>query len=229
MSRGRRISRVKFKIPTEQIASKYLREWENKVLFHSPEKYPKLTRIALFNRGGSFTLDVGCGTGEFTNAMAKNNPEEDFVGIEISRRAIYHAVHQAAHLRLRNVLYLKTDFKLLSPLFAKDSLAKVYLNFPDPNYGGEKRRKHRIFSPPFLDQMYESLTVDGSIQVVTDQKPFLMDMLEIAETDKRFEKAHPERYLENFSPLEKTRFQIAWEKFDRPVYRFILKKSSKGM
>ncbi len=58
--------------------------------------------------------------------------------------------------------------------------------------------------------------------MVTDQHPFLIDMLEIAEGDERFAKTHPERYLTDFSPPAKTRFQIAWEKFDRPVFRFEL-------
>ena len=225
MSRGRRISRVKYKIPSEKISKRYLREWDNKTLYHYPEHYPKLNRSELFYRDGSICIDIGCGTGEFTNALAIENPDQDFLGIEISRRAIYYAVHQAARYHLKNILYIKADFKLLEPLFSQNSLINVFLNFPDPNCGGENRRKHRIFTSNFLDLMHKALIPDGTIQVVTDQKTFLIDMLEIAESDHRFTKTHPERYLETFSPPEKTRFQIAWEKFERPVYRFILTKN----
>jgi len=224
MSRGRRISRVKYKIPSEKISKRYLREWDSKTLFHFPERFPELNRSELFNRSGPICIDIGCGTGEFTNALAVENPDQDFLGIEISRRAIYYAVHQAARLHLKNILFIKADFKLLGPLFSQNSLLNVYLNFPDPNYGGENRRKHRIFTSSFLDLMHNALTPDGTVQVVTDQKAFLIDMLEIAESDPRFAKTHPERFLESFSPPEKTRFQIAWEKFERPVYRFILTK-----
>jgi hypothetical protein len=54
--------------------------------------------------------------------------------------------------------------------------------------------------------------------------PFLLDMLDIVESDLRFRKTHKERYLTDFSPPEKTRFQRAWEKIDRPIFRFEITK-----
>jgi tRNA G46 methylase TrmB len=71
--------------------------------------------------------------------------------------------------------------------------------------------------------MADALTNEGKLQVVTDQYPFLEDMLEIAGKDRRFRRTHPDHYLTDFSPPAKTRFQIAWEKFERPVFRFELK------
>lgn len=220
MSRGRRISRVKYILPTEQIAEKYLREWDHRELYEHPENFPSLTTENLFGKPGPLSLDIGTGTGEFLNAAARQHPGRHYLGVDISRRAVYYAVNQAARQKLENILYIKADFNLLYPLFAPNSLEMVYLNFPDPNYGGAKRRKNRIFSPRFLDLMAGSLTPDGRLQVVTDQFPFFRDMLEIAEADKRFRKNHRERYLTDFSPPAKTRFQMAWEKFDRPVFRF---------
>ena len=224
MSRGRRISRVKYIPPAQEVAEKYLREWDHKTLYEHPEDFPSLTGENLFGEPGPLSLDIGTGTGEFLNAAARQNPGRHFLGVEISRRAVYYAVDQAARRKLKNVLYIKADFNLLYPLVAPDSLEMVYLNFPDPNYGGANRRKNRIFSPRFLDLMAEALTADGRLQVVTDQFSFFQDMLAIAEADDRFKKSHKERYLTNFSPPAKTRFQMAWEKFDRPVFRFELQK-----
>lgn len=224
MSRGRRISRVKLIHPTKETAEKYLREWQNEALHHTPEAFPQLTAKNLFGQEGLFSLDIGCGTGEYLNAVATANPERLFIGVEISRRAIYHAVNQAAARQLENILYIKADFRLLYPLFAPNTLEEVYLNFPDPNYGGRKNRKNRIFSPGFLDLMASALAPQGAIKVVTDQEPFLYDMLEIAEADSRFEKPHEERFLQGFTPPEKTRFQMAWEKYNRPVFRFVLNR-----
>ena len=222
MSRGRRISRVKYLPPSEEVAAKYLLDWNQKDLYATPENFPKLTTEALFNTEGLLCVDIGSGTGEFIQATAQIQPDEYFLGIEISRRVIYYAVQQANKHHLENLKFIKSDFRLLYPLFAPNSLKTVYLNFPDPNYGGQKNRKNRIFSPKFLDLMAMALSTEGNLQVVTDQYPFLIDMLEIAEADRRFMKTHPERYLTDFTPPAKTRFQIAWEKFNRPVFRFEL-------
>lgn len=222
MSRGRRISRVKMTPPNKATAQKYLREWQNEALHHTPQDFPALTAQNLFDREGMLFLDIGCGTGEYLNALATASPDNLYFGVEISRRAIYYAVNQAAARQLDNIRYIKADFRLLYPLFAPGTLQEVYLIFPDPNYGGRKNRKNRIFSPAFLTLMATALLPGGTIKVVTDQEPFLYDMLNIAEADTRFEKPHAARFLQGFSPPEKTRFQMAWEKYNRPVFRFIL-------
>ena len=225
MSRGRRISRIKLVPPSQEVAEKYLREWKQKLLYETPEKFPKLTGADLFNQKKPISMDIGCGTGEYVIGAAAVHPERLFVGIEVSRRVVYHAVNQAAKENLANLLFIKADFKRLSPLSAPKSLLEVTHNFPDPNYGGAKKRKNRIFTPEFLDLMATSLTPEGKVQLVTDQERFFFEMLEIAEADSRFEREHPERYLTDFSPPEKTRFQVAWEKFDRPIFRLDLKLS----
>ena len=226
MSRGRRISRVKLVPPSAEVADKYLLEWDQETLYKQPEDFPALSIENLFPEsepnGTGLTLDIGTGTGEFLNATAKLDTQGYFLGVEISRRAVYHAINQAARQKLENIVYIRSDFNLLYPLFAPKSLEMVYLNFPDPNFGGAKRRKNRIFSDRFLDLMASALAETGKLQVVTDQLSFLEDMLEIAEADDRFRKNHKERYLTTFHPPAKTRFQRAWEKYHRPVFRFEL-------
>jgi tRNA (guanine-N7-)-methyltransferase len=225
MSRGRRISRIKLIPPSPEAASKYLLEWDNRTLYHSPENYPRLTGENLFSNPSPMVLEMGCGTGEFLIELAGKHPEQCFIGVEISRRAIYHAVNLAEKSCLENIKFIKADIRLLYPLMQADTWDMIHLNYPDPNYSAS-RRKHRIFSPEFLDACYKSLTGTGKISIVTDQGPFLLDMLEIAEADRRFAKTHPERYMKNLTTTGKTRFQRAWERVNRPVFHFELQKSA---
>lgn len=225
MSRGRRIARIKLVTPSPQAAQKHLLDWDNRSLFHNPEKYPALTPENLFQSSSPIVLEIGCGTGEFLISSAAAQPKDYFIGVEISRRAIYHAVNQSEIASLDNIKFIKADIRLLYPLMKPGSWQMIHLNYPDPNYSAG-RRKHRIFDNRFLDASHMALTTDGQISVVTDQLTFLQDMLEIAENDQRFGKTHEERYREGFSPAQKTRFQQAWDRYQRTNYYFTLRKNT---
>ena len=223
MTKGRQVSRVKLNPPKETDAKKYLLIWEAKDLYKSPEKFPRLDRQSLFGETGKLQLEIGCGTGEFICGLATDYPNEKFIGIDFSRRAIYAAVNLAAANSLGNILYIKANFKQLYPLFSPESFSLVYLHYPDPNYKS-KQVKHRIFDRKFLNAMATALIDGGKISVVTDQESFFMDMLTLAEADQRFTKAHQERYLTGFEPKTRSRFHRAWERVNKPIYRFEINK-----
>ncbi|MGD8458299.1 MAG: tRNA (guanosine(46)-N7)-methyltransferase TrmB [Anaerolineales bacterium] len=224
MAKGRQVARVKLQPPKAEDEKKYLLSWGAKELYHNPENFPHIDRQSLFKEEGYLQLEIGCGTGEFICSLAKEFSNEKYIGIDFSRRAIYAAVNLAAANSLDNILFIKADIKQLYPLFTPKCLSLVYLHFPDPNYKS-KHIKHRIFNRKFLDTMAEALTINGKISVVTDQKPFFMDMLILAETDYRFSKTHRERYLTDYTPKTKSRFQQAWERVTKSVYRFEIQKS----
>ena len=203
MSKGRQIGRVKFLPPSPETAKKYLRYWRSKDLYYSPEAFPKINSRSFFGIEQSLHLEIGCGTGEYICALAERNKDEYFIGIDYSRRAIYYAVETARRKALENIIFIQADFKRTYHLLEEESLKKVYLHFPDPNYG-KKHIKDRVFEPHFLDHMHLALTASGQLSVVTDQEDLFMDMLAIAEADPRFEKKHAERYLTTFDPIEKS-------------------------
>ncbi len=224
MSRGRRIGRLKFLPPPPKIAEKYLYDWENGELYRNPEKFPHLSRQGLFGIEGNMRLEIGCGTGEMICHLAEALPEHSFVGVDLSRRAIYYAVDLADKLNLINIRFIKADIKLLYPLMVKESWEMVYLHFPDPNYG-DKYIKHRVFDKIFLDQMNVCLAPQGKINVATDQKPLLMDMLELTEGDNRYRKTHDGPTLTSPNISVQSRFHQAWVRNQREIYQFELVKT----
>lgn len=224
MSRGRRIGRIKNIPPTKETAEKYLSVWLSGDLYNHIEKFPKLDPVTFFGKNGKIHLEIGCGTGEFIGDLASESPQDLFLGIDYSKRVIYHAVNLAQQNQLQNIRFIKADIKLLYPLFIPNSIAKVYLHFPDPNYGA-KNLKHRVFDAKFLDIMHTALIKGGIISVISDQDSFFMDMLQLAENDTRFKINHKERFLKRFDSPIKSRFQRAWERVNRQLYRFLLIKS----
>lgn len=219
MSRGRRISRLKMIPPTPDTAKKYLLDWENRDLYKHLNNFPNLSRKNLFSLNGKMTLEIGCGTGEFLCLLAKENPKKSFLGVEVSRRAIYHAVDLANQQNLNNILFIKADLKLLYGLMMPDSWGIVYLHFPDPNYG-KQHLKHRIVNETFLNAMYSSLGNVGKINIVTDQKPLLEDILNIFNADNRFSKTKSESLLKGEDLDVVSRFHKTWIRNEREIYQF---------
>ncbi len=224
MARGRKVSRVKLKTPSQKIAKKYLRTWSSGELYKNPEKFSTINGETLFNSKSHISLEIGCGTGEFICHQASINPKKNFIGVEISRRAIYFAVYLAAMNNLENILFIKADIKLIYPLLTPNSIEIIYLHFPDPYYGA-KHIKHRIFDRTFLNKVFDPLIPQGKISVISDDKPFFFDMLFLAEKDKRFTKTHEEKHLTSYDTPVKSRFQHAWERVNKPLFHFQIEKN----
>lgn len=224
MAHGRKVGRFKLKVPSPETAEKYLFRWRSGDLYQHPESFPRLTRKGLFRTSGLLNLEVGCGTGEYLVDLATSNPEEVYLGVDASSRAIFFAVDQAANQSLENIKFIQADARFLFPLMDLNSLGEVFFHFPDPNYGG-KNRKLRIFDQSFLDQMHTALAPEGVLSVVTDEEVRFFEMLKLVETDRRFIKVHAERYLDHFDPAVKSRFHRAWERFEKPIFRLMVTKS----
>ncbi len=224
MSHGRRIGRIKLIEPSPETIQKYFYRWNSKDLYFNPQIFPQISGEGLFQSPSPLHLEIGCGTGEYITGLAKTHPNDNYVAIETSTRSIYYAIDLARQNQSKNVRFIHCDFKLTYPLIPDNSIKNVILHFPDPNYG-TKHLKHRIFDENFLEKMNSALISGGLISIVTDQKDFFFDMLKIAENDQRFTKTHTERFLNDYQSEIKSRFQLAWERINRPIYRFELTKS----
>jgi tRNA (guanine-N7-)-methyltransferase len=159
--------------------------------------------------------------------MAAEHPERCYLGIEASRRSIYYAVNLSAANGLTNVRWLRANVKLLYPCFPEADWTAIYLHFPDPAQKPNDE-KHIVFDAEFLDAAHRALRPWGQISVVSDQADFFMMMLEHAEADGRFAKAHEDRFLAGFEPLVKSRFQRFWEGKGIEPRQFVLVKAKDG-
>lgn len=228
MPRGRHLARIKFKPVDPAAAEKYLLDWDAKDLLRNPDDFPRLRSLALFGNRRPLEVEIGTGSGETLISLAKQSPDANFLGIEISFRAAAYATALAAEAALDNLLILRANFKMLIPLLESNSWQRVYLHFPDPVH---KRSdfKRSIFTPEFLDAMASTLLPGGELSVASDNPGFFFAMLELAESDGRFEKAHAGRYLEGLQTPVKSRFQRFWERKGIRTLSFLLRKKPLGL
>jgi tRNA (guanine-N7-)-methyltransferase len=153
----------------EEIARTYLRWFPSKQLFTDPRTLPDLDSRHLFGDEQPMCLEIGCGTAEYLRELARDDPQSNFVGVDLAHKPLLHAVRMAAAQALPNIRFIRGDFKLMYPLLVADSLRAVYVHFPDPHVQA-RFRKRRIVTPAFLDAVYHALVVGGQLSIMTDHQ-----------------------------------------------------------
>ena len=139
-------------------------------------------------------LELGCGKGEYTNALAKNETTKQFIGIDIQGERLWYGAKEALAQKLTNVLFLRIQIENLLDYFAKYSISEIWLTFPDP-YPKTKHLAKRLTSPRFLQMYKKILQPDGLVHLKTDNKNLFQYSLEtIEEFDGQIIESHSDLY-----------------------------------
>jgi len=113
------------------------------------------------------TLELGCGRGEYTVAMAQETPEQNFIGMDIKGARLWVGARAVKDLALTNVAFVRARIETLTAFFAPNEIAHLWLTFPDPQLK-ERRAKKRLTSEQFLQLYARILAPNGRIHLKTD-------------------------------------------------------------
>ena len=130
-----------------------------------------LEKIHSFIENKSVTLELGCGRGEYTLALAKLFPNELFIGIDLQGERIWHGVQAVIENKLTNVLFLRLPIANITDLFPSHSIKSIWLPFSDPFPRNGDARK-RLTATRFLDMYKKLLIPHGMINIKTDSLSF---------------------------------------------------------
>jgi tRNA (guanine-N7-)-methyltransferase len=86
-----------------------------------------------FNNRKLFTLEIGCGHGDYTIELAKMYPARNFIGIDYKGARIYAAAGKANELNLKNAAFLISGAEKLLDIFSKEKVEEIFIPFPDPH------------------------------------------------------------------------------------------------
>ncbi len=122
-----------------------------------------------FGNENPIVLELGCGKGEYTVGLAKQNPDKNFIGIDIKGARLWRGAKTALEENLHNVAFLRTQIELIDQLFDMNEVSEIWITFPDPQIK-YKRTKHRMTNIDFLEKYRKILKPDGFVHLKTDSE-----------------------------------------------------------
>lgn len=122
-----------------------------------------------FRNDHPIVLELGCGKGEYTVALAQRDPKRNYIGIDIKGARMWRGAKTATECKMPNVGFLRTRIEFIESLFAEGEVAEIWITFPDPQLK-MRRAKKRLTAPLFLTSYARILAPDGVINLKTDSK-----------------------------------------------------------
>jgi tRNA (guanine-N7-)-methyltransferase len=129
-----------------------------------------------------FTLELGCGNGEYTISMAKKFPERFFVGIDVKGSRIWAGAKYALENKISNCLFMISRIDRLHLIFRQSSVEEIWIPYPNP-FPMKKSIKQRLVHNRFLE-VYRKICIPATkIHLKTDDETLFKYTLEIIEKE----------------------------------------------
>lgn len=140
-----------------------------------------------FGREAPVVLEIGFGMGDSLLAMAQNEPDKNFIGIDVHPPGVGRLINNAGKAEVANLrCYLADANDVLEDCIPDGSLARVQLYFPDP-WHKKKHHKRRIVQPAFVAQIRKKLAIGGVFHLATDWENYAEHMMEVMEAAGGYE------------------------------------------
>lgn len=138
-----------------------------KYFINNPNEY-KSKWHELFKNNNPIYIEIGMGKGNFIIKNALDNPNINYIGIEMYDSVILRAVEKTNELELNNLYLIRMDARLIEEVFDKE-IDLIYLNFSDP-WPKDRHAKRRLTSPIFLSRYDNIFKKNKRIIMKTDNR-----------------------------------------------------------
>ena len=122
----------------------------------------------MFGNDHPIVLELGCGKGDYTIALALRHPEINYIGVDIKGARLWKGAKFATEQALPNVAFLRTRIEFISAFFGPGEVSEIWLTFSDPQLRGSENS--RLSSPLFLERYRGFLRPGGVVHLKTDSR-----------------------------------------------------------
>ncbi|HUV14474.1 MAG TPA: tRNA (guanosine(46)-N7)-methyltransferase TrmB [Acidobacteriota bacterium] len=131
----------------------------------------------LFKNDSPVVLELGCGKGEYTLALARVYRDTNVIGVDRKGDRIWKGAKRALEEPLSNVAFLRARIEHLGDYFDSGQVQEIWMPYPDP-LPKRRQAKHRVLSLPFLETYRRILVKGGIVHVKTDDAGLIEYVIE---------------------------------------------------
>ncbi len=181
----------------------------------------------IFGNENPIHIEIGMGKGQFIMQLAKEHPDINYIGIERYSSVLLRALQKMEIEPLPNIRFLCMDASIITEVFDKEEVAKIYLNFSDP-WPKERHAKRRLTSRQFFERYDKILARNGVVEFKTDNDDlFAFSMEEVAEAgwtlDAHTFDLHHDPVLNEGNVM--TEYEEKFSSLGHPIHKLIARRS----
>jgi tRNA (guanine-N7-)-methyltransferase len=142
-----------------------------------------LDTASWFGRSAPVILEIGCGAGTSTAAMAAQEAHLDVVAVEVYRRGLAQLLRTIERENITNIRLVRGDgLDVLEHMFGAASLLGVRVFFPDP-WPKSRHHKRRLLQPTTVALIADRLVPGGVLHAATDHAGYAEQIAEVGDAE----------------------------------------------
>lgn len=174
-----------------------------------------LDRQAAFGREAPLVVEIGSGRGEAIVHAAKENPDLDFLGLEVYIPGVAQTLVTIRHEDVSNVrLMIVNAAEALTTMLTPGSVHELRIWFPDP-WHKKRHNKRRLVTPDFAAVAARAIEPGGLWRLATDWQDYADQMFEVLSGSPDFE--FSDQWAPRFEGRPLTRFEGKGLRVDRDI------------
>lgn len=136
-----------------------------------------------FGNNKKYTLELGCGNGDYIHALSVKYPDKNFIGVDRKGNRIWTGSKKSINDNSKNTLFLISSVERIGSIFEENSIEEIWITFPDP-YPRRSSMHKRLVHPRFLEVYKKILIPGGKINLKTDDETLHNYAVQIVEENK---------------------------------------------
>ncbi len=177
----------------------------------------------IFENTNPVTVEIGFGMGKATAIIASDNPDRNYIGIEVHRAGVGRLLGEIERRGLTNLRIIEHDaLEVLAYMLPDNSVSAFHIFFPDP-WPKKRHFKRRLVQRPRTDLLARKLSCGGYLYMATDWEPYAESACQELQATPTLINNH-EGYAPRQQWRPETRFEEKGLKASHNIYELLFTK-----